>query len=291
MQFKPKFIEKYSKLTDFEDYKKAVSGPFRKSIRVNTLKISVRELKEKLEPKGFNLEQVPWCKEGFYISKGPLPIGNLEEHKNGEFFVQSSVSMIPNIELNPNKNDVVLDACASPGGKTTHLASLMSNRGIIIANEADRKRCRILIENLQRLGVKNTVVTNMSADKLKGSFDKILLDTPCSASGNIFGSTRETKKILKVWNPDTVKRLAKLQRKLISHVFSLLKENGVLVYSTCSLEPEEDEQVVESLLRNNPDARLEKINLDIKADFNNGIKIWPQHNNTEGFFIAKIRKV
>jgi len=290
MEFKPKFIEKYSKLTNFEEYKKAVHGSIRKSIRVNTLKIKVKDLKDRLKSKGFELTQVPWCKEGFYISQGPIAIGNLEEHKEGLFFVQASASMIPSLVLNPKPGEIVLDACASPGGKTTHLASLMNNLGLIIANESDRKRCYTLVQNLQRLDIKNVMVTNMSGNRIKGSFDKILLDAPCSASGNIFGKTREARKTLKVWNQNMVKRLAKLQRKLISHSFSLLKPKGTLVYSTCSLEPEEDEQVIESLLRNS-DAKLEKIKIKVKADEANGIKMWPQYNNTEGFFISKIRKV
>lgn len=287
MQFKKEFKEKYSRLTNFEEYERAIARFPRKCIRVNTLKISVEELKGRLEKKGYYLEQVPWCKEGFYIDD--RLIAKLEEHKKGYFFIQSPVSMIPSLVLEPRKEDLILDMCASPGGKTTHLASIMENKGLIIANEAINSRLTALIFNLQRLGVMNTIVTYEDGLKLKGKFDKILLDAPCSASGTIMGGSKHTEATLREWNQNTVLRLAKLQRKLILHAYDLLKEGGALVYSTCSLEPEEDEEVVQYLL-DKTDAKLEDIKINVKADFNNGIKIWPQYNNTEGFFICKIVK-
>ncbi|MDO8628543.1 MAG: RsmB/NOP family class I SAM-dependent RNA methyltransferase [Nanoarchaeota archaeon] len=291
MQYKEAFKTKYEKITNFENYWKTITNPpLRKSIRTNTLLIEPETLRKKLEEKGYNLEPIPWCKEGYYIGKGPEALGNLEEHQQGLFYIQASTSMLPPLILNPQPGTIVLDSCAAPGGKTTHMAMLMQNEGIIIANEADSKRSNILAENIQRLHIKNVVITNQSADKLPGSYDSILLDAPCSASGTIYGNDKESKKTLLAWNQNTVQRLAKLQRKLLSHTFSLLKPEGTLVYSTCSLEPEEDEEVIQYLLDHEPTATLEKIHLNIKADWNNGIKIWPHYNNTEGFFVSKIKK-
>ncbi|HLD12221.1 MAG TPA: RsmB/NOP family class I SAM-dependent RNA methyltransferase [Candidatus Nanoarchaeia archaeon] len=291
MQYKEAFQKKYEQLTNFNDYWKAINNPpERKSIRTNTLLTTPQQLRQTLEQQGYTLEPLPWCKEGFYIGKGPEALGNLQEHKKGYYYIQASTSMIPPIILNPQPGEVVLDCCAAPGGKTTHLAQLMNNEGVIIANEADSKRITIMIDNLQRLHIKNTVITNHSAEKLPGSYDKILLDTPCSASGTIHGNTKESKKTLLAWNQNTVNRLAKLQRKLISHAYQLLKPEGRLVYSTCTLEPEEDEQIIQHLLEHEPTAKLEKIELRIKADWNNGIKIWPHYNQTEGFFISSITK-
>lgn len=289
MEFKQKFIEKYSRLTDFEEYKKAIQTNLPRSIRINTLKISVDEAKEKL--RDFNLKQVPWCNTGFYIEEEKRDIGTTKEHKEGMFFIQSSVSMIPSMVLNPNEKDIVLDVSASPGGKTSHLASLMNNRGIMVANDINPKRIRILELNLERCSVMNTIITMMDGRRLKGEYDKILLDAPCTASGNIVGNNRETRRILNIWNENSTKKMSMLQKDLIEHTFSLLKDNGILVYSTCSLEPEEDEEVVDYLLNKNNNAKLEDIDLDIKVKDKKYFKIWPQDNNTEGFFVAKIRKI
>ncbi|MEK6861170.1 MAG: RsmB/NOP family class I SAM-dependent RNA methyltransferase [Nanoarchaeota archaeon] len=293
LKFKEKFTEKYSKLTNFEEYRKAVSTLSEKSIRVNTIKISVNELKNRLENKNIELEEVPWCKEGFYVKSKGIRLGNLEEHKLGYIFIQKSVSMIPALALDQNESDIVLDMCSAPGAKTTQIASLMNNKGIIIANESDRKRINILSKNLYRCGILNTIITNHSGDKIKTNFlfDKILLDAPCSGTGLIKGNIKRTHHTLKVWNENMVRRLAKLQKKLILNAFSLLKENGVLVYSTCSLEPDEDEDVINFLLERQLNAKLEKINLNIKSEYKGYIKIWPQYYNTEGFFVAKIRKI
>ena len=290
LRFKPKFIEKYSQLTDFAAYQASVQQFLRRSIRVNTLQISVQELKQRLTNQGWTLEQIPWCKEGFYISGERRDIGNLQEHKEGLFFVQSSVSMLPAVVLDPKSGECVLDLCAAPGGKTTHMAALMQNKGQIIAVDSNSFRATILRKNLQRCGVTNTDVLRLPTENYTGNqFDKILLDPPCSASGTIKGETKHSKQTLQEWNPTTIKRLAKLQKKMFKHAFSSLKPGGVLVYSTCSLEPEEDEQVVQYLLEE-VGGRLEDIHLPIKGDQHFGLKIWPQYQDTEGFFVAKIRK-
>ena len=291
MEFKKDFIEKYSKLTDFNKYKESVLKEPRRALRVNTLKINVKGCLNLLQSKGWQLEQVPWCKEGFFLNSIEIGIGNSEEHKKGYFFVQSAASMLPPVILNPKENDVVLDMSASPGGKTTHLAALMNNKGLIVANDVGNERLKILKINLQRCSVLNCIITNMSGDKVSGiEFDKILLDTPCSGSGLIKGNNLETKKTLKVWNENQIKRLAKLQKKLISNAFDLLKENGELVYSTCSLEPEEDENIIDFLLENR-NAKIINYDINIKSSHTKFIKLWPQYYGTEGFFIAKIKKI
>jgi len=289
MQFKPKFIEKYSKLTNFEEYKKYATQFPRKSIRVNTLKTSIEEIKNRF--KKYNLEQIPWYKEGFFIDYKQYK-GNISftpEHKKGFIFIQESASMIPPIVLNPNEKDIVLDYCAAPGSKTTQLAAIMQNKGIIIANDINTFRLKILIENLKRCSVLNIIVTQQNDFKIK--FDKILLDAPCSGTGKIRGKTQVSINTLKTWNEKLIRKLSNTQKTLITNAFSLLKPNGTLVYSTCSLESEEDEQVIDFLLSNNPDAKLQEIDLPLKADSKYYLKLWPQYNNTEGFFITKIKKV
>src|SRR3990167_8559448 len=290
MRFKDKFIQKYSQLTDFVAYQQSVAQFLRRSIRVNTLKISIKALLQQLTRQDWTFESIPWCKEGFYMSGERRDIGNLLEHQEGLFFVQSSVSLLPVVVLDPQPGQRVLELCAAPGGKTTQMAAMMQNKGQIIAIDSNSFRATILRKNLQRCGVTNVDVLCIAAERYLGNpFDKILLDPPCSASGTIKGETKQTKKTLLEWNPRTIKRLAKLQKKLIKHAFSLLKPGGTVVYSTCSLEPEENEEVVQYLL-DKVGGKLETIDLPIKADQTTGLRIWPQYQDTEGFFVAKIRK-
>ena len=303
--FKPKFIERYSKLTDWEEFKTCSLSFLNRSIRINTLKISIKELKERLENK-WTLEQIPWCSEGFMIEhskKERRDIGNLMEHSLGYFYIQESASMIPPIVLNPKPDEIVLDIAASPGSKTTQIAQYMENKGILIANDYTIDRMKPLSINLQRCGVANSIITLMEGQWFKKSgieFDKILVDAPCSGTGTI----RKSLKTLNIWNPDMVRRLSITQKQLIETGFNLLKENGTLVYSTCSLEPEENEEVVDFLLKKYDNAKVEEIKLNLKKsnpilEFENKkysdeikkcLRIWPQDNNTEGFFVAKIRK-
>lgn len=287
MRFKDKMLEKYSKLTDVEAYRKCAEMFVRKSFRVNTLKADINEVKERLAD--FDLSPVPWCKEGFYINSKRLDIGKTEEQALGEIFVQTSVSMMPAQLLDLKWKDIVLDVSASPGGKTAHCAQLMNNKGIIVANDVSSIRLKPLLINLQRCSVSNTIVTQTDGRELKGEYDKILLDAPCSGSGMIRGPTELSKRTLEEWNPNNIARYSKLQKQLITHAYSLLKKNGILVYSTCSLEPEENEDVINHLL-SETGAKLEKINLNIKSSNEPYLRIWPQENDTEGFFVAKIRK-
>lgn len=301
--FKPRFIERYQQLTDWPEFEKSCLSYLKRSIRVNTLKISVKELKERLSWQ-WKLEEIPWIKEGFWVEhkEGRRDIGNTLEHALGYFYVQEAASMIPPLVLKPKKNDLVLDLSAAPGSKTTQLAAMMKNSGLIIANDIKGERISALGINLQRCGVTNTVITKFPGQRFPDFlFDKILVDAPCSATGTIMRSW----KTLRIWNPKMVTHLSFLQKKIISRAFELLKPKGTLVYSTCSLEPEEDEGVIDFLLNNYQEARLEKIEIkNLKKSplilefgknkyskkINKCLRIWPQDNNTEGFFVAKIRK-
>ena len=298
-KFKEKFLEKYSKLTNIEEFCEYCLKHLNKSIRVNTLKITEKELKEKLN--NYEFKQVPWCEEGFWI-KGPrTDLGNLMEHSLGYFYVQEAASMIPPIVLEPKENELVLDLAAAPGSKTTQIAAMMKNKGIIIANDIKYDRLKALSINLQRCGISNTIITLKSNHSFKEmKFDKILLDAPCSGTGAI----RKSLMTLKIWNNNMIKKLANDQKRLILNAFDSLNEKGTLVYSTCSVDPEENEAVIDFLLKNR-NTKLEKIDLEVKRSqvvldyekehFNDEIKrclrIWPQDNDTEGFFVAKIKKI
>ncbi len=294
LKLKQEFIDKYSKLTDFEEYEKYINKFLRRSIRINTLKISVKEFKRRFK---WKLKQIPWCKEGFWLKEDKkITIGNTYEHQLGYVYSQTSTSMLPVEILKPKKEDFVLDMCAAPGSKTTQMAAKMKNTGIVIANDKKWQRIKALVTNLQRCGVYNTVVTIEDGRKIKGEYNKILIDAPCSASGTIRGFTQRSVKTVKAYNKNLIRILSKLQKQLLIHGFDLLKKNGELVYSTCSLEPEENEDVIKYLLENR-DAKLININ-GFKSKINSEdkelrkcVKIWPQFYDTEGFFVAKIKKI
>src|SRR3989344_4765463 len=205
--------------------------------------------------------------------------------------------MIPPLVLNPTSKDIVLDACAAPGSKTTQMAQIMENKGLIIANDKTTLRIKALSANVQRCGVTNTIITQHDVRQIKEPFSKILLDAPCSSTGTIRGSTKRTIATMSAYKPNLIKSIAGMQKNLLMHCYNnLLQEKGTLVYSTCSLEPQEDEEVISHLIEKT-DAKIEKIDLDIKSKVNSDdkelqkcIKLWPQSYDTEGFFIAKIKK-
>ncbi len=306
IEFKKEFEERYRELLgkEYDKYKKFSSSYIRKCIRVNTLKISVAALKKRLE-KEWKLEPIPWCEEGFWITKKGeerFDIGNLPEHQLGFIYIQEAASMIPPVVLAPTPGERVLDLCAAPGSKTTQLAMYMQNQGVLVANDVDWTRLKPLGLNLQRCGVTNTVAVLKSNRRLeKESYDKVLVDAPCSGTGTI----RRSLKTMRMWSPGLVKRMARDQRRLVQQGFDLLKPGGTLVYSTCTQEPEENEAVVSWLLEKNDNAELRDINLKIQRqdavtewegntfhkDTSKCLRIYPQDNDTEGFFVAKIKKL
>lgn len=305
------FGSRYSKLLGdenkiFLDYCKR---PLRKCIRINTLKVPdkdkfVEKLKEKYE-----LENVPFCDYAYFIDiQNP---GKMKEYFLGEIYIQEAASLIPPVALNldADGDEFVFDACAAPGSKTTQMAQIMNNKGCIVANDSSGERIKALFFNLESYSVLNVVVTEMDLERLKNKnaecfrerFDKILVDAPCSCEGTV----RKDWKVLSRWGVNLIKFLSVQQRKIMGNAINMLKKNGVLVYSTCTLAPEENEGVVDYALKNF-DVEIERI--DIKglntregitkwdrADFDRDIKkcmrIYPQDNDTEGFFVAKLRKI
>ena len=308
---KPLFIERMKNLLgkDFDDYQEAIYKPLKKSIRANTLKISPEELKKKLEKKSWIIKQ-PFKKhpEIMIIESDLQPgeLGRSLEHLLGYYYIQEISSMLPVIALNPNPNEIILDLCSAPGSKTTQIATKMENTGVIIANDLKLGRIRILASNLERCGVMNTIITKSEGVKLcknlKENFqiDKILVDAPCSGEVII----EKFKDMNKMWNIKKILNLSKIQKSLLESAFELLKPLGVLVYSTCTYAPEENEEVVDFILKKFDNIKIEKISLPAKS--HEGIKKWqekeylesvkyscriyPQDNNTGGFFIAKFKK-
>lgn len=304
--FKLAFVERYQQLTDFSAFKKCSLTYLRRSIRINTLKISIPALVARLEDQ-WELTPIPWCKEGFWIEnlgksgEKRRDVGNLVEHSLGYFYIQEAASMLPPLVLDPQPGELVLDMCASPGSKTTQIAQYMQNQGLLVANDIKPERMQALSINVQRMGVTHCLTTMMQGYRFQGfQFDRVLCDAPCSGTGTI----RKSFKTLRIWNPNMVKRLAAIQKQLIGVAYENLKPGGILVYSTCTLEPEEDEGVVSFLLARYPTAEVLPIMLHLQrsapvlsfngVDFHPSVKaclrIYPQDNDSEGFFVAKIRK-
>ncbi len=310
-EMKPFFEERMRLLLpdkeDFENYEKIVHRSPLDFIRCNTLKISPEALREKLKLKGWQIEQ-PFDSnpEIMLVTSdlGPGELGNALEHQLGYYYIQEVSSMLPVIALDPKPNELVLDLCASPGSKTTQIAAKMENRGTIIANDLKIDRISILVSNLERCGVTNTIVTRKDAIAFcshysKSSlpkFDKILLDVPCSGEGTI----RSSPKTLIQWNPKMIKKLSRQQKKFIAFALRCLKKGGTLVYSTCTHAPEENEEVISFALENFP-LKAETISLPLKCrpaltewkgghfkhDVEKACRIYPQDNNSEGFFVSK----
>lgn len=300
LAWKPAMLERYGRLTDLAELKRYSLAFLPKSVRVNTLKMPVAQVRESLE-KDWRLTPVPWCKEGFWLEhkEGRLDVGNTMEHALGYMYVQEAASMIPPIVLDPQPGEIVLDLCAAPGSKTTQLAQHMENKGVLVANDVSYDRLAALGINLQRCGVSNAIVTEMKAMK-DVRFDRILLDAPCSGTGTI----RKSLRTLRTWSMDATGKVCVVQRQLLERAWAMLKPGGTLVYSTCSQEPEEDEVMVSRFLGKHNDADVASIDLDIKRgpavtrwedeDLDprvaKTLRLWPQDNDTEGFFVAKIVK-
>ncbi|MCF7866017.1 RsmB/NOP family class I SAM-dependent RNA methyltransferase [Candidatus Woesearchaeota archaeon] len=269
------------------------------AIRINTLKGTEEEIVTNLRKKGIKLQKIPFLNHAYWY-KATFSLASTPEYLQGQIYIQETASQIPPIILNPEPTDLVLDMAASPGSKTTQIAQLMKNKGVILAIDNDKERIPKLRNNIERLSIKNTIVICIDSSKIKElniTFDKILLDAPCSGNYCI-----EKDYFLKRSIKDFENR-AKIQKKLLIAAHSVLKSGGTLVYSTCSLEPEEDELVIDWFLKNYKDMDLEKINLtigepgntkifnkNINPEIIKTIKLWPDKTNTQGFFIAKLKK-
>ncbi len=266
-------------------------------IRINSLKIDIDTLKQKLLEKDFKLEKT-LLSEVFLIKESKFPIGATMEYLSGYYYIQDLSSCLAVECLDIEEHDLVLDMAASPGGKTSFMAQKMNNRGMILALESERKRLRKMMFNLSRCGVINTVLWNLKGEKIINhdfKFDKVLLDAPCSCDGIM--QKDPTRKL--TYTTETIRSCSIRQSQLIESALKVVKPNGLLVYSTCSLAPEENEFVINSII-DKYDISVEAINYGLDSLLNFGDKImnksikftkrlYPHIHNTAGFFIAKIR--
>ncbi len=200
-------------------------------IRVNTKKISPKELKRRLESKGVILEKLPFCSYCFRVIESSFSISSTIEYLLGYFYIQDPRSMLPPLWLDLKPNDVVLDMCAAPGGKATHIAQFST----VIAVDKSSERMRALKSNFIRMGLSNYIAYRMNVFDFYQKFDKILLDAPCTGSG------KTGKKVPREY----ALRFQRVQKRLIDKAYELLNDRGILVYSTCSIMEEENEEVID----------------------------------------------
>lgn len=297
--FIDKLYETYSPLT-VDKILSGMSGKRNTTIRVNTLKTNVQEIMNILKENAIKFDRVSWYKDALILKNASeKQIQTLEIYEKGYVYLQSLSSMIPPLVLNPIKGEKILDLTAAPGSKTTQMAAMMENEGYILANELDALRCERLKYNIEKQGAKIVEVNNGRGEiigkKYEGFFDKVLLDAPCSGEGRFLGIDAKT---YRNWSLKTVKELSKLQKRLFKSAYQALKPEGELVYSTCTLNEEENERILEWAL-DEMGLKIEKIELQIRdclkavsenEEVKKAIRILPS-KETEGFFIAKFKKL
>ena len=295
-EYKKEFLDRYRIL--FKDFNSFLKANERENlcIRVNTLKISKEKLRKRLEDRGVILEEIEY---GFKILESAFSISSCPEHLFGYFYIQGEAEMnvVPFFEL---KEDLVIDICASPGGKTTQISEIMKNKGVVLAFDVDR--IEALKNNIQRLGVENCVVFKKDSTKLDIEAKNILLDAPCTGSGII--RKDPTRKYSRSMND--IYFCQNLQKKLLEAGIRSLKTDGELIYCTCSLEPEENEHVIDWALKNF-DITLEEITTTINGkklvdgfqkpfgkrldgEVKKCKRFLPHVHDTHGMFVAKVVK-
>ncbi len=299
-------IERYIDFLGLDDTLKLLEAnerPLTSSIRVNTLKIQPGELRNRLENKGFELQNIEWISYGFKVLKETYNLGSLHEYLQGYFYLQNVASMLPAIILDPILDETVIDMCAAPGGKATHMAQIMNNKGSLILIERNSKRIPALEINLRRMGVLNSIVLNLDAinlQKLNIKADKILLDAPCTGEGLI----RQDKSRKKSKTQKDIEKLAGVQKKLLNSGLKVLKPGGTLLYSTCSIAPEENEFVINDVLQDRLEYSIIPLNnrygvsgltrvlgKALRKDLKLSQRLYPHIHNTIGFFICLIKKI
>jgi NOL1/NOP2/sun family putative RNA methylase len=302
------FLQRMERLlgSEYQDFIASLHQPATIGLRVNTLKLSSTEFSQRSP---YQLSPIPWCSSGFSVepaidASDSISPGKHPYHAAGLYYMQEPSAMAAVQMLAPQPGERVLDLCAAPGGKATHLAALMKNKGLLVTNEIHPKRVWALAENLERCGVRNAVVVNENpqrlAEQFEGFFDRVLLDAPCSGEGMF----RKAEVARREWKPELLSSCSLRQSGILEHASRMVKQGGYLAYTTCTFSPEENESVIATFLANHSEfdllamprlpgfqpARPEWVGLTPAHKVNRAIRIWPHLSQGEGHFIALLLK-
>ena len=273
---------------EYETFIKGYEMPHYRGIRLNPLKCSLGTLQAALP---FQIAPTPFSPLSYYIPSDAEKLGSLPLHHAGAFYSQEPSAASAVTALNPQPGERILDLCAAPGGKSTQIAALLGGKGLLWSNEVVRTRATSLLSNMERCGVSNAVVSSCRPDvlctALEGYFDRILVDAPCSGEGMF----RRDEQAVQDWSPAHVEACAVRQLAILESAAHALKENGVLVYSTCTFSPEENEGVISSFLAQNPDFELMDCRLPFgrPAALPQARRIYPMDGG-EGHFVAVLKR-
>lgn len=296
----PNFLEeKLKKQYSSEEIEKITNGYTSNrimSLRINTIKTSKDKVENELKQNNIKFTEVSWYNEALIIENiNENDIRKMNMYTNGEVYLQSLSSMIPVIVLEPKPGENILDMAAAPGGKTTQISAITNNQALITASEKNKIRADRLRYNLEKQGAIGVNILNTDASHLDSffSFDRILLDAPCSGSGTI---NLNNEKDMKFFNEELINRSVKIQFELLKKAIQILKPGHEMVYSTCSILKEENEENIKKILKNNK-VELIPINRDkfkdieiLSTDLPETITVTPTEKY-EGFFVAKLRKI
>ena len=299
-----KFRERMKKMLgkEYEAFVESYEKNEYHALRLNRLKKFSDEKEICANIGKFKVDEVKWCSDGFYYDKSSTP-GKNPYHEAGVYYIQEPSAMAPVTNLMAEEGDKILDLCAAPGGKTSQIASAMKGKGLLVANEINPSRAKILSENIERMGVRNCLVTSESpqrlADIFPGFFDKILVDAPCSGEGMF----RKNPLSVEEWSEENVKMCAERQDEVIDFASEMLAPGGRMVYSTCTFAPEEDEGTISRFLERHDDFHLcEPVDCEgfdrgkreyyegAAEDIGKTVRLWPHHIEGEGHFFAVLER-
>ena len=296
-------FEDYDFIPDFEEFIRSIEIPQPYWIRVNTLKISEEALVARLEAKGFLLEKFPGLNAYRIVDMPVKHPGATVEHSLGYYYVQDLASMLPPIVLDPHPGERVLDMAAAPGSKTTQMAAMMNNSGTIVANDLRDDRIRALAGNVDRMGALNVIITKGDARYMRWGVDfhKVLLDAPCTGEGVVRKTPKQVMPAMK-----DHKRMSRMQKAMVRNAWEHLADGGLLLYSTCTFNPLENEEVVRYAVeevgfelmdasRNLGGIRYERgarewREWSFEGVYEKVVRIYPHRVDTGGMFIALLKK-
>ena len=305
------FLERMQGLlgSEYEEFLVSFDHEKYQALRLNPLKLRTESgrtddstvIEEKIQ-QTFRLHPVPWADNGYYYTKEDQP-GKHPWHEAGLYYIQEPSAMAPVTLLSPQPGERILDLCAAPGGKSTQIASAMEGEGLLVTNEIHPARAKILSENVERMGIRNACVLNETlehlADIFEEYFDRILVDAPCSGEGMF----RKDKKMVKAWEEHGPEFFSNLQRNIILQAARMLKPGGLMLYSTCTFDPSENERIIEHLKKEYPEFHvlpmenyegfcpgIPEVTEEKDEELKKTVRIFPHKMKGEGHYVALLQK-